>query len=75
MLSESQERMLMVCEPNKWPRMREIFDKWGLESEIIGEVTSSGRVEVVFENHLEVDLQLPISQRCTCLRTAYVTGT
>ncbi|MEM7103818.1 MAG: phosphoribosylformylglycinamidine synthase subunit PurL [Bacteroidota bacterium] len=45
LLSESQERMLIVCEKGKEAVLEAVFDKWDLECEIIGEVTDSGRLE------------------------------
>ncbi len=45
LLSESQERMLIVCEQGREAEILAIFDKWDLECEQIGEVTDSGRLE------------------------------
>ncbi|MDR2444253.1 MAG: phosphoribosylformylglycinamidine synthase subunit PurL [Deltaproteobacteria bacterium] len=42
MLSESQERMLLVVEPKNRPEIEAIFDKWDLSAAAIGEVTSDG---------------------------------
>jgi len=42
MLSESQERMLLVVEPGQVPEIQKIFDKWGLPAAAIGEVTGDG---------------------------------
>ncbi|MGB9792393.1 MAG: phosphoribosylformylglycinamidine synthase subunit PurL [Thermacetogeniaceae bacterium] len=42
MLSESQERMLLVVEPEKEDAVREVFEKWGLEAAVIGRVTDDG---------------------------------
>jgi len=42
MLSESQERMLLVVEPGKVPEILEIFDKWDLAAAAVGEVTGDG---------------------------------
>ncbi len=42
MLSESQERMLLVLEPDKEEPVRKIFEKWGLEAVVIGRVTGDG---------------------------------
>ena len=39
MLSESQERMLMVLEPQDEEAVKEIFTKWGVEATVIGKVT------------------------------------
>ncbi len=46
MLSESQERMLVVAKKGKEGRVKEIFDKWDLQSAIIGEVTDDGLIHV-----------------------------
>ncbi|NUP10816.1 MAG: phosphoribosylformylglycinamidine synthase subunit PurL [Polyangiaceae bacterium] len=43
LLSESQERMLMVAKPGKEERVVAICDKWGLDCAIIGKVTDTGR--------------------------------
>jgi phosphoribosylformylglycinamidine synthase len=43
LLSESQERMLMVAIPGKEARVMEICKKWELEAAIIGQVTDTGR--------------------------------
>ncbi|MEM6722652.1 MAG: phosphoribosylformylglycinamidine synthase subunit PurL [Bacteroidota bacterium] len=45
LLSESQERMLIVCEKGREAELEVIFDKWDLECAIIGEVTEGGRLE------------------------------
>lgn len=42
MLSESQERMLIVPRAGKEERIQEIFDKWGLDAVVIGTVTGDG---------------------------------
>ncbi len=42
MLSESQERMLIVPRSGKEGRIKEIFDKWGLDAVVIGKVTGDG---------------------------------
>ncbi len=56
MLSESQERMLMVLRPGAEDRARAIFAKWGLDFAIIGETTDSGRLEVWHAGRLEADV-------------------
>jgi phosphoribosylformylglycinamidine synthase len=43
LLSESQERMLLVCKPGKEARVRAICDKWELDVAVIGHVTDTGR--------------------------------
>ena len=44
MLSESQERMLMVLQPGKEDIARKIFEKWELDFAIIGHLTDTGRM-------------------------------
>ncbi len=44
MLSESQERMLMVLKPEREADARAVFEKWELDFAIIGEITGSGRL-------------------------------
>ncbi len=44
MLSESQERMLMVLKPGREPEAAAIFKKWELDFAVIGEVTDTGRM-------------------------------
>lgn len=46
MLSESQERMLVILKPEKEEFAREIFKKWGLDFSVIGKVTDTGNVVV-----------------------------
>ncbi len=45
LLSESQERMLIVCHKGQEDKLQAVFDKWDLECEIIGEVTDTGMLE------------------------------
>ena len=44
MLSESQERMLMVLKPGREELAKAIFDKWELDFAVIGRVTDTGRL-------------------------------
>ncbi len=48
MLSESQERMLIVCRKGREEDLKAIFDKWDLGAEPIGEVTGDGRVRILW---------------------------
>ena len=45
LLSESQERMLIVGKKGQDDKLLAVFDKWDLECELIGEVTDTGRIE------------------------------
>ena len=58
MLSESQERMLMILKPGKEDVAKAIMDKWELDFAIIGTLTDSGRM--VLKRHGEIVANLPI---------------
>jgi phosphoribosylformylglycinamidine synthase len=46
MISESQERMLIIPRPGTIERIREIFDKWALDAVVIGHITDDGMFRV-----------------------------
>jgi phosphoribosylformylglycinamidine synthase len=48
LLSESQERMLIVARSGREHIVREVFAKWDLDAEIVGTVTDDGHLDVVF---------------------------
>ena len=50
MLSESQERMLIVLENGKEDKAKKIFDKWNLDFAVIGKTTKSNKIEIYFDN-------------------------
>jgi len=56
LLSESQERMLVVVQAGKEQVVKDIFDKWDLHAEEIGVVTDSGRVRYFMNNDLVGDV-------------------
>ena len=58
MLSESQERMLMVLKPGKEAFAEAIFHKWELDFAVIGEVTDTGRMVLVHHGETVCDLPL-----------------
>jgi phosphoribosylformylglycinamidine synthase subunit PurL len=58
MLSESQERMLMVLKPEKEAEAEAIFRKWGLDFAIVGETTSSKRFLVRHRGAVMADLPI-----------------
>ena len=60
MLSESQERMLMVLDPAKEAQAEAIFRKWGLDFAVIGKTTDTLRF--VVKHHGEVMADLPIKE-------------
>ena len=49
MLSESQERMLIVLENGKEDQAKKIFDKWGLDFAVIGKTTNTKNIELFFD--------------------------
>ena len=58
MLSESQERMLMVLQPGKEPMAEAIFRKWELDFAVIGEVTDTGHMVLEFDGAVVCDIPL-----------------
>ena len=60
MLSESQERMLIVLENGKEELAKKIFDKWNLDFAIIGKTTSSKKIEIYFDKKKVADLPVDI---------------
>ena len=58
MLSESQERMLMVLKPGKEPMAEAIFKKWELDFAVIGEVTDTGHMVLTFKGEVVCDIPL-----------------
>jgi phosphoribosylformylglycinamidine synthase II len=58
MLSESQERMLMVLDPGKEAVARAIFVKWDLDFAIVGETIAEDRFIVVHGGEVKADLPL-----------------
>jgi phosphoribosylformylglycinamidine synthase subunit PurL len=58
MLSESQERMLMVLEPDKEAKAEDIFRKWGLDFAVIGKTTKTKRFVVKHRGDVKADLPI-----------------
>ena len=58
MLSESQERMLMVLKPGREAEAEAIFRKWELDFAVIGEVTDTGRMELMWQGEQVADIPL-----------------
>lgn len=56
LLSESQERMLVILEKGKEKAAEDIFRKWELTYAQIGEVTNTGRVQYYMNGELEADI-------------------
>jgi phosphoribosylformylglycinamidine synthase len=60
MLSESQERMLMILKPGREGEAEAVFKKWGLDFAVIGITTDTGRMIVKHKGEVEADLPVPV---------------
>lgn len=70
MLSESQERMLAVAHKGREQEIIDIFHKWGVHAEVIGEVTDTGRVRVRRHGELIADVNaLDLADDCPTYTT------
>ena len=58
MLSESQERMLMILKPGREAEAEAIFRKWELDFAVIGKLTDTGRIVIRHKGVLEADIPL-----------------
>ncbi|MFD9686722.1 phosphoribosylformylglycinamidine synthase subunit PurL [Kitasatospora sp. NPDC059088] len=56
LMSESQERMCAIVEPDKVARFLEICEKWDVIANVIGEVTDGERLEIFWHGELVVDV-------------------
>jgi phosphoribosylformylglycinamidine synthase len=64
MLSESQERMLIIIRPDREAMARAIFDKWDLDFAVIGHLTDTGRIVVKHKGQIEADIPLdPLAEQ------------
>lgn len=52
LLSESQERMLLICEPAKFEAVKKVFHHWGLDASVLGEVYDGPEVELYWKGDL-----------------------
>ncbi len=60
MLSESQERMLLVVEPEKFDAVEAVFEKWDLHAVKIGEVTDDGMLRVLENGTQVAEIPAPV---------------
>ena len=58
MLSESQERMLIVLENGKEKKAQKIFDKWDLDFAVIGKTTDSKKIKLFFNEEKVADIPI-----------------
>jgi len=60
LLSESQERMLLVTSPGSEKGVLQVLDHWGLWGAIVGDVTDTGRIEMTYGGEQVVDLPVKL---------------
>ncbi|MFT3729717.1 MAG: phosphoribosylformylglycinamidine synthase subunit PurL [Terricaulis sp.] len=73
MLSESQERMLMVLKPGREADAKAIFDKWGLDAAVIGQTTDTGNLTLRWHGKVVCDLPLgPLADEAPKYERPYV---
>jgi phosphoribosylformylglycinamidine synthase subunit PurL len=73
MLSESQERMLMVLKPGREAEAEAVFTKWELDFAVIGEVTDTGRMELVWRGETVADIPLgPLADEAPLYERPYL---
>jgi phosphoribosylformylglycinamidine synthase subunit PurL len=58
MLSESQERMLIILEDGKEDSAKKIFDKWDLDFVVIGKTTNTNKLTLKFNNKIEGEIPI-----------------
>ncbi|ADU28701.1 phosphoribosylformylglycinamidine synthase subunit PurL [Evansella cellulosilytica] len=56
MLSESQERMLLVVEAGREQEMIDIFERWGLEAVVVGKVTDDKKLRLLHKGEVVADV-------------------
>jgi phosphoribosylformylglycinamidine synthase II len=72
MLSESQERMLMVLRPGREAAAAAIFGKWELDFAIVGEITDTGRMVVRHRGEVVADLPIdPLAKAAPAYERPY----
>ncbi len=68
MLSESQERMLICAKKGSEQAIIDIFEKWGLDVAVIGEVTDTSRMELMWHGEKCADMPIaPVSEEAPIL--------
>ncbi len=73
MLSESQERMLMILKPQAMDKARAIFEKWELDFAVIGRLTDTGRLVLKKNGKVEADMPVaPLVEKAPVYERPYV---
>jgi len=75
MLSESQERMLLVAEKGREREVLDVFKKWGLDAVVVGEVTDGGLLRVKDRGKLAAEIPAhPLAEEGPVYRPADCAG-
>ncbi|MDQ4088018.1 MAG: phosphoribosylformylglycinamidine synthase subunit PurL, partial [Pseudomonadota bacterium] len=75
MLSESQERMLMVLKPGREAEAEAIFRKWELDFAVVGRVTDTGRLVLTWNGEVVADIPLgPLGDDAPCYERPWFTA-
>jgi phosphoribosylformylglycinamidine synthase len=56
LLSESQERMLLTCSEDKLSSVKNVFEKWGLDAEVIGFVRSEPQIRLLWKGDIVCEI-------------------
>ena len=73
MLSESQERMLMVLKPGREEEAQRIFEKWGLDAAVIGQTTDTSNLTLRWHGKVVCDIPLgPLADEAPKYERPYV---
>lgn len=56
LLSESQERMLLTCTQDNFPKIQAVFKKWGLDAEVIGSVREEKEIRLYWKGELVCEI-------------------
>ncbi len=65
LLSESQERMLLVAKAGREEEVQSVFWRWGLDAVVVGRVTEDGRMKVRWHGERVVDIPVDPVARCS----------
>ena len=72
MLSESQERMLMIISPRKIKLAKKVFEKWGLSFSSIGEITSTKNINIYFKKKRVANIPLEFLTNAKAYRRPFI---
>ena len=65
MLSESQERMLIILKKGSEKKAKKIFDKWDLDMSVIGKITNSKKMIIKKDNNIIANIPIALTEKKT----------